>query len=431
MKNKKLPLRGIIRSIYELTANNLNFNHEQKNIHIFSYIFTLFSKTSRQDITNTILNTHSKSRLTYINSIYSDNLILFNILEESKNEINFIIRTIMGEIDSIPFSSFWTKEEILYTYEFFIEKILRKYSKIESILTPPQVAHLISQLAKPKQDEYVYDMNIGQGALLEKVAKDWNNSNIYGTTSESASVTITQTRLYIKSLHYKKIISTNIFTNPLTHNDKIQKFDVIVSQLHAYETSWDPSEAKNDKYNRFCRGIPPKSKSTWAYLSHAYNSLTDKKGRCIVAVPDGSLFRKGKEQDIRQSFIEDNVVSTIIKLPKISLKNKAYNQSIIIFEKKKQTHHYTIDASLISELTSKAIEDILTIHFEKKTPKNSEIKIYHAKKDIIKQTPIQISIDKSETESSNRDLEELPILWNKLCDIESTINHKLYNLLQQ
>ncbi len=70
-----------------------------------------------------------------------------------------------------------------------------------------------------------------------------------------------------------------------------------------------------DQYNRFWRGVPPKSKGDWAFISHMIETALEKQGRVAVVVPHGVLFRGAAEGRIRQKMIEENLLDAVIGLP--------------------------------------------------------------------------------------------------------------------
>src|SRR5258708_18174464 len=93
------------------------------------------------------------------------------------------------------------------------------------------------------------------------------------------------------------------------------KFDVVVANPPFSLDKWGAGEAEADKYPRFHRGIPPKSKGDYAFISHMIETAVEGTGKVGVVVPHGVLFRGGAEGRIRQAFIEENVLEAVIGLP--------------------------------------------------------------------------------------------------------------------
>ena len=96
--------------------------------------------------------------------------------------------------------------------------------------------------------------------------------------------------------------------------------------------SFDP---ESDKYNRFWRGIPPKSKGDWAFISHMIETTYDNTGKVGVVVPHGVLFRGSSEGKIRQKTIEENILEAVIGLPANLFFGTGIPAAILIFNKGK------------------------------------------------------------------------------------------------
>ena len=96
---------------------------------------------------------------------------------------------------------------------------------------------------------------------------------------------------------------------------------------------WGQDFAENDPYNRFWRGIPPKSKGDYAFISHMIETALEGDGRVGVIVPHGVLFRGGAEGKIRQRLIEDNLLDAVIGLPANLFFGTGIPAAIVIFNR--------------------------------------------------------------------------------------------------
>lgn len=65
----------------------------------------------------------------------------------------------------------------------------------------------------------------------------------------------------------------------------------------------------------FRRGVPPKTKGDYAFISHMIETLKPGTGRMGVVVPHGVLFRGSSEGKIRQKLIDENLLDAVIGLP--------------------------------------------------------------------------------------------------------------------
>ncbi len=100
----------------------------------------------------------------------------------------------------------------------------------------------------------------------------------------------------------------------LLEGDKLMKFDIVVANPPFSLEKWGHENAANDQHNRFWRGIPPKTKGDYAFISHMIETTKPQSGRAAIVVPHGVLFRGGTEGLICQSLIEDNLLDASNRL---------------------------------------------------------------------------------------------------------------------
>jgi len=148
--------------------------------------------------------------------------------------------------------------------------------------------------------------------------------------------------------------------NPkLKEGDALMKFDTVVANPPFSLDKWGKVEDKDgekttvsydpetDKYNRFWRGVPPKSKGDWAFISHMIETTYEGRGKVGVVVPHGVLFRGSSEGRIRQRTIEENMLEAVIGLPANLFFGTGIPAAILVFNKGKgaNTNVLFIDAS--------------------------------------------------------------------------------------
>src|SRR5690554_1534099 len=104
--------------------------------------------------------------------------------------------------------------------------------------------------------------------------------------------------------------------NPkLLEDDQLMRFEVVVANPPFSLDKWGADDVANDPYNRFHRGLPPRSRGDFAFISHMIESTSLTDGRVAVVVPHGVLFRGGGEATIRKRLIEENLLDAVIGLP--------------------------------------------------------------------------------------------------------------------
>ena len=126
------------------------------------------------------------------------------------------------------------------------------------------------------------------------------------------------------------------------------KFDTVVANPPFSLDKWGAEDtAIADKYNRFWRGVPPKSKGDWAFITHMIETTYEGTGKVGVVVPHGVLFRGASEGKIRQKTIEENILEAVIGLPANLFFGTGIPAAIMVFNKGKNQNRNVlfIDAS--------------------------------------------------------------------------------------
>jgi len=122
----------------------------------------------------------------------------------------------------------------------------------------------------------------------------------------------------------------------LIEGDQLMKFDVVVANPPFSLDKWGAEDADTDQYNRFWRGIPPKSKGDYAFITHMIEIAKRQSGRVAVIVPHGVLFRAGTEGKIRQALIEDNLLDAVVGLPANLFTTTGIPVAILIFDRSRE-----------------------------------------------------------------------------------------------
>lgn len=144
-------------------------------------------------------------------------------------------------------------------------------------------------------------------------------------------------------------------------------FDVVTANPPFSLDKWGHDDVENDKFGRFHRGLPPKTKGDFAFILHMIDTMKPKTGRMGVVVPHGVLFRGSSEGKIRQQLIEENLLDAVIGLPEKLFFGTGIPAVILIFKKQKVDNNVLfIDASHEfqsgknqNQLTDKNIRDIV------------------------------------------------------------------------
>ena len=227
------------------------------------------------------------------------------------------------------------------TYEYLISHFASDAGKKGGeFYTPGEVAMLLARLLKPKSGDRICDPTCGSGSLLIKVAQEIGDHNysLYGQESNGSTWALGKMNMFLHGVENARIEWGDTLGNPkLIEKDSLMKFDIVVANPPFSLDKWGADDAAGDKYRRFHRGVPPKSKGDYAFITHMVETMMENSGRVGVIVPHGVLFRGASEGKIRQSMIEDNLLEAVIGLPANLFFGTGIPAAILIFKKKRST----------------------------------------------------------------------------------------------
>ena len=238
-------------------------------------------------------------------------------------------------------------------YEYLISRFAAGAGKkAGEFYTPAEVSELLAELLDPKPGERICDPACGSGSLLIKCGnqiknKDSNDFSLYGQEITGSTWALAKMNMFLHGMDAARVEWGDTIRSPkLLENDTTMKFEVVVANPPFSLDKWGVEEAQTDTYNRFHRGLPPKSKGDYAFISHMIETITMDNGRIGVVVPHGVLFRGASEGKIRQKFIEENLLDTVIGLPGNLFYGTGIPTAILVFKRnRKTTDIIFIDAS--------------------------------------------------------------------------------------
>ncbi|MDU5721638.1 MAG: type I restriction-modification system subunit M [Clostridium butyricum] len=262
-------------------------------------------------------------------------------------------------------------------YEFLIANFASDAGKKGGeFYTPGEVSTLLAKLVAPKDGDRIYDPTCGSGSLLIKASKEvgTNNFRLYGQERNGQTQALAKMNMFLHEINDSVIEWGDTLRNPLhLENERLMKFDAIVSNPPFSLDKWGAEDLKDDIYNRFEMGLPPKSKGDYAFIEHMLASLNEN-GTAGIILPHGVLFRAASEGKIRKQIIENNWLDAVIGLPENLFFGTPIPTCMIIFKKNKSnTNVLFIDASndFVKDvnqykLTDDQIEKIVKTYRERK-----------------------------------------------------------------
>ena len=143
--------------------------------------------------------------------------------------------------------------------------------------------------------------------------------------------------MFLHSFDSARVEWCDTLNSPLLiENDRLMKFNCVVANPPFSLDKWGAENAESDQYNRFWRGVPPKSKGDWAFISHMVETALEKQGRVAVVVSLGVLFRGAAEGRIRQKMIEENLLDAVIGLPGNLFPTTNIPVAILVFDRARE-----------------------------------------------------------------------------------------------
>ncbi|MDA8000900.1 MAG: type I restriction-modification system subunit M [Alphaproteobacteria bacterium] len=245
------------------------------------------------------------------------------------------------------------------SYEYLIRKFAENSGKSAGeIYTPGEVSEIMAKVLAPEPGMEIYDPNCGSGGLLIKCqlameaavkAKKKTDGKrrhrplkLFGQEFVPTTWAMANMNMIIHDMEGEIEIG-NTFTDPKfrAKNGKLRTFDRVVANPMWNQDWFTASDYENDEFDRFPAGagFPGGSSADWGWVQHMHASLKAE-GRAAVVLDTGAVSREsgkdnGKEKNIRRWFVENDIIESVLQLPK----NLFYNTNapgIVIFLNKKK-----------------------------------------------------------------------------------------------
>lgn len=261
------------------------------------------------------------------------NDILRHLLEDfAKPELNLRPSRI-GELDIIG-----------NAYEFLIKNFASTSGKkAGEFYTPPEVSTLMARLMAPQEGDEICDPTCGSGSLLLKcgrLVRERTGSRkyaLYGQEAIGSTWALAKMNMFLHGEDNHRIEWGDTIRNPklLDTTSSLKHFDIVVANPPFSLEKWGHEGADADRFSRFRRGVPPRTKGDYAFILHMVETMKPGTGRMAVVVPHGVLFRGAAEGRIRQKLIEENLLDVVIGLPEKLFYGTGIPAAVLVLRKKK------------------------------------------------------------------------------------------------
>jgi len=240
-------------------------------------------------------------------------------------------------------------------YEYLISRFAATAGKkAGEFYTPAEVSELMARLVDPQEGDDICDPTCGSASLLMKcgrLIRDRTGTKryaLFGQEAIGSTWALAKMNLFLHGEENHQVEWGDTIRNPKlrTTDDSLRHYDVVVANPPFSLEKWGTEAAETDKFGRFRRGMPPKTKGDYAFILHMIETMKPRTGRMAVVVPHGVLFRGSSEGKIRQKLIEENLLDAVIGLPEKLFFGTGIPAAVLLFRKSKpDTSVMFIDAS--------------------------------------------------------------------------------------
>ena len=266
--------------------------------------------------------------------------------EKQKNELlRHLLEDFGKEILNLSVERVGSLDVIGNAYEFLIKHFAASSGATAGeFYTPPEVSNLLATILESVEGDEICDPACGSGSLLIKcgamVRKNSGSKKyaLYGQEAIGSTWALAKMNMFLHGEDNHRIEWGDTIRNPLLldkDGKRLLQFDVVTANPPFSLDKWGHEDASSDAYGRFHRGVPPKTKGDYAFISHMIETLKPATGRMGVVVPHGVLFRASSEGKIRQQLIEENLLDTVIGLPEKLFFGTGIPAAILLFKKNK------------------------------------------------------------------------------------------------
>lgn len=207
-------------------------------------------------------------------------------------------------------------------YEFLINMFAESAGKKGGdFYTPRDVIRLMVRILKPTPGMSVYDPTCGSGGMLiisrefiEQSGGDPTNLRLCGQVNDASAWSICRLNMLLHGVKGADILLQDTLLHPM-HREagELERFDRVIANP---PFSQNYTKSNMEFPERFRWGWCPTTGKKGDLMFAQHMLAVCKPGGMVATVmPHGVLFRGGAEKEIRQKFLEQDLIEAVIGLP--------------------------------------------------------------------------------------------------------------------
>ena len=328
------------------------FKGKYRDEEILSMMVEIFSKLNclPKDITELLKKESVVEAL--------DNKLKINLEEKRLRNALMILLDYYHECNEI--------EELYEEFCNFFNDLLKR----RSVQTDDYINTIVTNIFGDISYSVFHDPCAGWGKTIRRISKDNNNVKFLCQELNPNSCRILETRLKFLNVDYE-IAEGSVITEP--HFLGKQRYDYAFCDWpYGMTISKEEIEYLNNSSDIYLHGMPSIASSVYIPLQQILYSLTNK-GKAIIVVPEGILFKEGKDENVRKSIINMDIIESIIQLPANIYNHTSVRLNLIVINKNKKNMDYIqfINQQNMPKTENELNEEIQTL-----------VEVYNTKKEI-------------------------------------------------
>ena len=176
---------------------------------------------------------------------------------------------------------------------------------------------------------------------------------IYGQEKNLTTSSIARMNLVLHGIEDFQIAREDTLRNPAftdASTGGLLTFDCVIANPPFSLKEWGRDIWENDPWGRARFGLPPESYGDYAFVQHMIASMAESKtSRMAVVLPQGALFRKAAEGNIRKAILKEDLIEAVIGLAPNLFYGTQLAGCVVVFRRNKPANRrrkvLVIDAS--------------------------------------------------------------------------------------
>jgi len=170
--------------------------------------------------------------------------------------------------------------------------------------------------------------------FIESHGGDTDKISIYGQEIKESTLQISKMNLYLRGL------DANIKQGDSILNDQHKglEADYILTNPPFNMSEWGKDQIADDDL-RFKYGMPPSNNANYGFIQHMIHHLNNT-GMAATVMANGAMSTQSKDGKIRKEIIKDDLLDTVIALPKELFYTTSIPACILVFSKGKEKDQY-------------------------------------------------------------------------------------------